>query len=379
IPANLPPAPQVFFGRSEIVESIVQQLSTTGQSHVAILGPPGIGKTSVALAVLHHHDVLSSFRDNRHYISCEALSTADSLVVFLGHYLGIEGKASQSQIVAVFRRRPRSLIVFDNFETPWESAQERCKAEELLSRLADVPELSLLLTLRGAERPSGIAWKRPCLPPLAAIDYEAAKKTFVAVSDTAEDDIFLPKLLEELDYVPLAVTLMANMCQHTSCEALLAQWQEDKTKMLTRGFDSRLSSVEISIEVSISSERLRRTPLAIRILQILSLLPDGVLTSELPTMLYGDGAQLPAAISTLRQVTLIYVEHGSGRLRSLSPIREYIQLHNPLDGAALHHLQLYFFELTKSVDDSGTYRDKEVLNRIQSQLMNIFTVLLNTL
>ncbi|KZS87352.1 TPR-like protein [Sistotremastrum niveocremeum HHB9708] len=375
----LPPCPQVFFGRSSVVETAVQQLSTFGQSHVAILGAPGIGKTAVALATLHHPTVAIAFGRNRHFISCDALPTAESFLTALGRYCSIEGKATKAQIIARLRGRSRSLFVFDNFETPWEHVSERAQVEELLSSLADIHNLHILLTLRGAERPAGITWKRPFLPPLSPLDHDAAKQIFVAVSDVADNDIYLPKLLEELDNVPLAVIMMANLSQHTSCEALLAQWHRDKTKMLTRGSDDRLSSVDISIQVSLSSQRLQRSPLAMKVLQIVSLLPDGVFQPDLQAMISDDPAQLPAAISALRQVALLYIEHGSDRLRSLSPIREYVQRHDPIHSADLSRVQSYFFQLTEFMDTTGTFRDKEKLEHIRSQLVNVFTVLLRTL
>ncbi|KZT39885.1 hypothetical protein SISSUDRAFT_1060805 [Sistotremastrum suecicum HHB10207 ss-3] len=373
----LPPAPQVFFGRASAVTTIVQQLCLPEQSHAAILGPPGIGKTSVALATLQSPDIVSAFGDHRHFLSCDAFLDVESFLMGLGQYCHIDGKVTIARIAAKLTTRTRSLLVLDNFETPWEPASNRQKVEDILTSLADVANLRLLVTLRGAERPAGIAWKRPFLLPLPALDYDAAKQTFLAVSDVDENDLHLPKLLEELDNVPLAVILMANLCQDTSCEELLVRWQRDKTKMLTRGYDGRLSSVDISIEVSLSSERLNRVPLAMTVLQLVSLLPDGISEVETSKLLSGDVARLPPAMSVLRQTSLIYTDHGSDRVRSLAPIREYIQLHRPIGDDALCRLQSYFFKFTESMDEAGTFRDAEETQRIRSQLLNVFTVFLS--
>src|SRR6201996_5178651 len=156
------------------------------------------------------------------------------------------------------------MLVLDNLETPWEPKNNQQAVEELLLELTDVPGLSLVVTLRGAERPSGIPWTRPFLPPLHSLDYEASMQTFISISDTHEDVPGLRELIEVTDGLPLAVTLMATQAQYTSCALLLSRWNDQRTAMLTRGAETRLSSLDISIRLSLQSDRL--TPNAIMIL-----------------------------------------------------------------------------------------------------------------
>ncbi len=46
------------------------------------------------------------------------------------------------------------MLILDNFETPWEPLASRDEVETLLAQLTDIPNLTLVVTLRGAERPS---------------------------------------------------------------------------------------------------------------------------------------------------------------------------------------------------------------------------------
>jgi hypothetical protein len=48
-----PPAPDIFFGRDEYVATAIDLIQQTAPARLAILGAGGIGKTSIALAILH--------------------------------------------------------------------------------------------------------------------------------------------------------------------------------------------------------------------------------------------------------------------------------------------------------------------------------------
>ncbi|KAJ7730265.1 hypothetical protein DFH07DRAFT_781707 [Mycena maculata] len=53
------------------------------------------------------------------------------------------------------------LLVLDKFETPWESSETRSRVEEFLSVLEDLPQIALLVTMKGQECPLKIWWTHP--------------------------------------------------------------------------------------------------------------------------------------------------------------------------------------------------------------------------
>ncbi|KAJ7838257.1 hypothetical protein B0H13DRAFT_2367628 [Mycena leptocephala] len=74
----LPASPQIFHGRESELRDLVDTLLADA-ARVAILGPGGIGKTTLAMAALHHSTIMDKYY-LRHFISCESANTGDDLV-----------------------------------------------------------------------------------------------------------------------------------------------------------------------------------------------------------------------------------------------------------------------------------------------------------
>ncbi|KZT41835.1 TPR-like protein [Sistotremastrum suecicum HHB10207 ss-3] len=376
----LPEPPQIFFGRTAYLETVVSQLCEDEQVNIAILGAGGMGKTSVALAALHNQSVVSQYGKCRIFVSCEAIPDAKALTTAIGQSLGLTGELSLADIKrTLLDSGRRTLICLDNLETPWETASCRTEVENVLAGLSGIQTVSLLITMRGAERPANVLWKRPFLPPIPTLDYESTKLTFMAISDTSEADEGIDALLEVTDRIPLAVTLMANLAQYTPCSELLARWNDEKTAMLTRGYEDRLSSVDVSIQVTLSSERFRSSSRACLLLQILSHLPDGAAPSSLPSMVSDDEGVL-AAVSTLRQVSLAY-EDVSGHLRVLCPVREYVLKHLRLTSDEIRPLRAYYYKFAEGLSsyERTAQTTLEDLVAMRLEVANMASVLLDAL
>jgi CO dehydrogenase nickel-insertion accessory protein CooC1 len=87
---------------------------------VAILGPGGMGKTTLATAVLHDPVIMQKY-PIQYFVSCESTNTYFELVSMLGSHLGFEKSSQLSQIIVQhFCQCGPCLLVLDNFETPWE-------------------------------------------------------------------------------------------------------------------------------------------------------------------------------------------------------------------------------------------------------------------
>ncbi|KAJ7789839.1 hypothetical protein B0H14DRAFT_3161809 [Mycena olivaceomarginata] len=349
----LPASPKVFHGRESELEHLVDCL-LADPARVAILGPGGMGKTSLAVTALHNSKVIEKY-PTRHFIPCDSVQTNDSLVATIASYLGLEtSRGSARHIVHHLSIQPPCLLALDSFETPWEPTDSRAKVEEFLALLTDIPHVALLITMRGAERPSKVQWTHPFLHPLSPLSPSAAYQTFIEIADEIHDLSEVDKLLELTDNIPLAVQLVANIVASEGSQATLERWKVESTALLSTGYDKQ-SNLETSIKLSLSSPRLASLPHAVDLLSLMSLLSDGIsdtdlVQSKLPI------PEILKCKTTLVRTSLAYVDQA-GRLKVLAPIRDYIQTVKPPAPDFVRPLRKYLNDLLrlwKTVMDSSS-------------------------
>ncbi|KAJ7851267.1 P-loop containing nucleoside triphosphate hydrolase protein, partial [Mycena olivaceomarginata] len=319
----LPPYPQIFHGRDSEFQEIVATLMQDSP-RIAVLGTSGMGKTSLAVAVLHHKDVEAKFA-SRFFIPCQSTATRTDLISSIASHVGVSaGPGLPRKLVRHLTYGLPALLVLDNFETSWEPPSSRAGVEEFLALLADIPHLALIVTMRSAERPTGVKWTRPFLCPLNPLDDSAALKTFLDIADNGDEQSRVRELLDLTGNIPLAVSLIAHVASYEGCVATLARWKTESTRVLSDGYDKK-SSLDISIMLSFSSARM--TPEAQDLASILSMLPDGLSDAELVQ------SNLPienilTAKATLIRTSLAFISNKH-RLYALVPIREHICVTHP--------------------------------------------------
>ena len=120
-----PTAPQIFFGRDAELAQIIHMITVNVGSHparIAILGPGGYGKTTLARAVLTVKQIREHFCDAIYFVPCESVTSSGALLTELGKSLGVMEGGSDglwSRIQAILTSKD-SIICFDNFESPWD-------------------------------------------------------------------------------------------------------------------------------------------------------------------------------------------------------------------------------------------------------------------
>ncbi|KAJ7091777.1 hypothetical protein C8R44DRAFT_860986 [Mycena epipterygia] len=345
----LPASPKIFHGRECHLEELVDILMAD-PARVAVLGPGGMGKTTLEMAALHHPKVAHKYQ-TRYFISCESVHTRDSFVAIIP-----------------------CLMILDNFETLWEAPKGRERVEAFLALLADIPHVALLLTMRGAERPGKVQWTHPFLRPLMPLDQAAAHQTFIEIADEIHDGEEVDQLLEITGNIPLAVQLVAGVAASIGCQETMERWNLERTALLSSGYDKR-SNLDISITLSLTSPHLLASPHAVELLSLMSLLPDGIshldlVQSNIPIQ------DILDCKTTLVRTSLAYVDHA-GRFKVLAPMREYIQATQPPSLELVRPLRKYLIDLLELYTawwNASTFV-VDLVPRLVSNLGNLHSVL----
>jgi tetratricopeptide (TPR) repeat protein len=305
-----PNAPQIFFGREVELTQIVHMVFSgidSRPARIAILGPGGYGKTTLANAVLTHDRIREHFGDARHFVPCESTFSSEALLIELGKTLGVlDGPphALWFRIRTALSSR-ESILCLDNFESPWDQSSElKHSVEELLSRITVLHQVTILITMRGAERPARTHWSRPFLDPLNTFGQTAAEQVWQAIAGNYNE--YAGKLTTAVDYVPLAVDVLAHLSQMTPPMLLWEEWNSKRTRVIQIGQMHRLSNLEYSIQLSIDCQRMKSNPSAKSLLGVLSMLPDGLHINQLVQfqgMLVD--VDITSCLRTLQQCSLI--------------------------------------------------------------------------
>ncbi|KAJ7349632.1 hypothetical protein DFH08DRAFT_996813 [Mycena albidolilacea] len=365
----LPPKPKIFYGRQSEVETIMKMLIQESP-RIAILGGGGMGKTSLAKAILHYPQTLEKFQ-HRFFVSAEAATTSIELAALIGLHVGLNpGTDLTSPVVQYLSQKPSCLLILDNLETVWEPMQSRGGIEEFLLLLTEVKHLALLITMRGAERPGKVHWTRPFLLPLQPLSAEAAQQTFMDITDNAYTKEDMEQILQFTDNMPLAVDLIAHLADYEGLSNVLARWQTERTSLLTLGYD-RKSNMDVSISLSLSSPRI--TSESKELLSLLSILPDGLSDGELVQY------KLPihnilSCKSALLATSLVY-QDSNRRLRSLMPMREHVQKFLPPSLVLVQCLHKQLYALLKLYQKYDGEQLGPVINQIKLNLANFHQVL----
>lgn len=273
--------PQSFCGRGAELAQILEMIFTNIQSHpahIAILGPAGYGKTTLANAVLTHPSVQKYYSGSTYMIPCESLSYPEALQIKLAKALGVINVDLSCEDlwphIHASLVKKECILCLDNFESLWDQPCDiKVSIEDMLSQITQLHCVTVIITMRGIERPAGTQWTHPILDPLETLDHDAAKEIWKCIAENYDE--YAERLIRAVFHVPLAVNILAHLSQSTTPMSLWEEWNKKQTGLVQRGQHPRLN-LECSIQLSIDSERMRSNPLAKDLLGILSMLPDGI-------------------------------------------------------------------------------------------------------
>jgi predicted ATPase/DNA-binding winged helix-turn-helix (wHTH) protein len=229
---RLPVRPVTMIGRESVVTEVGDKLRN--ERFVTLLGPGGIGKTTIALAVARA--VAEEFAGKVHFVDLESLTdprhVAEAVATSLG--LALKSKDPGLELVDLVRSR-KLLIILDSCEHVIETvallAEQLNEESEQIHLLTTSRELlkvggehcCRVLPLEfppdGSEQTATAVLRYPSVQLLAR-RVVARAGSFVL---TDEDAPFVAEMCRKLDGIPLAIELAAGQVAALGLENTLAR------------------------------------------------------------------------------------------------------------------------------------------------------------
>jgi tetratricopeptide (TPR) repeat protein len=310
------------FGRDELVGEVIELAENL--EPIALIGAGGIGKTSVALTVLHHDRIKERFGDCRRFIRCNRFPASPS------HFL-----ARLSKVIGAGVENPEDLtplrpflsskemfIVLDGAESVLDpqgtNAREVCA---LVDELCQFKTLCILITSRITTVPRYC--KRPEIPTLSM---EASRDIFYGSYGNRRQSSIIDNLLERLDFHALSITLLATTASHNAWtyDRLAKEWDSQRARVLQIDYNESLAA---TIELSLDSPTFRSLgPHARDLLGVVAFFPQGFDENNLDWLF--------PTISNGRNIfdkflVLSLTHRSDGFVTMLAPIRDYLGPQDP--------------------------------------------------
>ncbi len=254
--AGLPTSLTSMLGRERESAQLREILLRADVRLVTIVGPPGVGKTCLALHIAE--DLTARFTHGAIFVNLIPVTDSELVLPALAAALGIRepAKTSLPESLKATLQNKNLLIVMDNFEQVLEAAPQ------LIPVLGDAPGVKILATSREALRvrgeqefplaPLGVpeanaSYTEEQLQAFPAVqlfleraravkpDFEIRDKTALRHSLRSQDTASrVAEICRRLDGLPLAIELAAARVRTLSLSAMLEHFDR-RFEWLTRG------------------------------------------------------------------------------------------------------------------------------------------------
>jgi hypothetical protein len=310
----LPQAPAIFFAREGMTDELLVLVERF--TSLTLFGAGGIGKSAIALTLLHRDKVQAKFGRNRYFMRCDDL--AGSLEEFIGRLsdaIHTKHTTEMEQLRSHLESSPPLLLLCDGVDSVLDPlTPEADKISTTIEEIGRYQHVCLLTTSRThLEIPSFHFIEVQTLPE------DGARDTFYGLCHM-ERSSAVDNLIAELDFHPLSINLLASAVREKGWDesALLQAWRDSGTSVLKMPDGQGLESAVESSLFSPSIQNLGAT--AREALEAIAAFPGGVEETRMERMFPGIPG-LADMVPVLCRFSLVHCQDGF--VRMLSPFRLY--------------------------------------------------------
>jgi ABC-type dipeptide/oligopeptide/nickel transport system ATPase subunit len=338
----------MLYGRDDLVAELTNLI--VNDEHLALIGPGGMGKSSLAKAIINEPLITNKFADRRFFVTYDGIDPSTiTLETFMTRFVGVLGieiaSADPVRQISTFLRSASALIILDNAETFEEASASSALGDipPAIAEMANIPGVTLILTSRSRRNAPNVQWITKDIPPL---DLSSAQAVFFRIyqhSSRSEAEESIKDLLKEVDFHPLSINILANAAQQNgwSPATLLKRWNDRHSKVLNSG-KGKLQSLSDTMQLSLGSPSIQDLGEdGLRVLAIIAFLPQG-LNENLAGDLLPSLPEVDAICDVLCMQSLVYRQDNF--LKVLAPIRHYVRdsLQAP-DTTCLQEIRAFYY------------------------------------
>lgn len=238
----LPAAPTPLIGREQTLIQLVEMLVRAPGRLVTLVGPPGVGKSRLALACASA--VADRFADGAWFVELTPLNNTQELTTAIANRLEIAQGDDLAALISVLSQR-HVLLVLDNVE------HLLAAAPIVAQLLREAPRLTILVTSRVPLRiraehcfiveplslPRAATITAVAAAPASLLFCERAAAIAPGFQLSAENAATIAALCRCLDGLPLAIELVAAHSDQFSPAALLVQINQSLSSLEARLVD----------------------------------------------------------------------------------------------------------------------------------------------
>ncbi len=392
-PSNLPASLTSFIGRERELDSVRRMLTNSTTRLITLLGPPGVGKTRLALQLAWDVQQHGDFENGVWFVDLAAIREPQFVAAAIRQSFGITespSRGSEGNTLRKYLRDQHLFLVLDNFE------QVLSAAPLVTDLLTAAPRLKILITSREALDLYGEhEYPVPPLPlpdlaalpalddlariPSAALFIERAQTVKSDFQLTPTNALAVAAICARLDGLPLALELAAvqikrmepaELAAHLVHRLKVLEW-----KALPHHQTLRMA-IDWSFELLTDAEQ--------KLFRRLAVFAGSFSLEEVQTICTDRGAMYEVVcereaadlLSHLVDKSLVMIDsqYDVPRYRLLETIREYAseKLDQSGDKARQHHRHLKFFtNLAENAEDRLTGVEQKIwLDRLEMEYDN---------